>query len=114
MRRDSATLLDIAKASRLIVEFARDTDRAAFMDDAKSISAVIHQITVIGEAVKRLSPEFRDSHPDIPWQDIAGMRDNLIHEYNDVDLEVVWRAATRDVPELLAYLEPLLPKDPSN
>ncbi len=113
MRRDSATLLDIAEAARLVREFTRDTDRAAFMDDAKSISAVIHQITVIGEAVKRLSREFRESHPDIPWQDIAGMRDNLIHEYNDVNLEEVWKVATRDVPELLAYLQPLLPKNAS-
>jgi len=114
MRRDSATLLDIAKAAGLVLEFTRDMDETAFMSDAKSVSALLHQVTVIGEAVKRLSPEFRNAHSDIPWKRIAGMRDKLIHGYDHVDLEEVWRAATRDVPELLAYLEPLLPKNASN
>lgn len=109
MRRDSATLLDIVGAGRLVGEFLRDSSRAAFAGDHKTVSAVTYQIAVIGEAVKRLSPRFRESHPDVPWQDIAGMRDKLIHDYGDVDAEEVWRTATRDVPELLARLEPLLP-----
>ena len=68
---------------------------------------------ILGEAVKRLSPEFRAQHPTVPWQDIAGMRDILIHRYDNVELDEVWEAVTRDVPRLLAYLEPLAPGPPS-
>ena len=64
---------------------------------------------VIGEAVKRLSPEFRQAHMDIPWSAIAGMRDHLIHGYDIVDMEEVWKTATVDVPDLLTALEPLVP-----
>ena len=71
--------------------------------------AVERQLMVIGEAVKRLSPEFRASHSGIPWSAIAGMRDHLIHGYDIVDLEEVWKTATVDVPDLLTALEPLVP-----
>jgi uncharacterized protein with HEPN domain len=64
---------------------------------------------VLGEAVKRLSEEFRHHHPEIRWRLIAGMRDKLIHEYDTVDLEEVWRTATADIPQLIAFLEPLAP-----
>lgn len=63
MRRDKSTLLDIARASRLITQFLTGTDRNAFLDDAKSQSSVLYQLLVIGEAVKRLSQEFRAAHP---------------------------------------------------
>jgi uncharacterized protein with HEPN domain len=65
---------------------------------------------VMGEAVKRLSKEFRAGHPQIPWPLIAGMRDKLIHGYDIVDLEQVWQTADSDVPALLAEIGPLLPK----
>lgn len=104
MSRDEATLLDIERALRLIIEFTVDTDSLTFFEDFKTQSAVLHQLLVLGEAVKRLSPEFREAHPSIPWVLIAGMRDNLIHEYDAVDLDEVWRTATRDVPALLESL----------
>jgi len=85
-------------------------DRATFLADEKTVSAVLHQIMVIGEAVKRLSDAFRGAHPNVPWRRIAGMRDHLIHGYNNVDLNEVWKAVDSDVPALLAYLVPLIPK----
>jgi uncharacterized protein with HEPN domain len=109
MSRDEAALLDMARALRLIIEFTQQMEEPSFLDDLKTQSAVLHQLLVLGEAVKRLSPEFRARHPEIPWTLIAGMRDNLIHEYDSVDLEEVWRTTERDVPRLLASLEPLLP-----
>ena len=77
MPRDEAHLLDILKAARLTVEFKGTADKDAFLVDAKTQSAVLHQLLVIGEAVKRLSPEFRAAHPEVPWKLIAGTRDKL-------------------------------------
>jgi len=97
------------QAAQLILAFIEGMNKAAFDADLKTQSAVLHQLMVIGEAVKRLSPEFRESHSDIPWSAIAGMRDHLIHGYDIVDLEEVWKTATVDLPSLLAALEPLVP-----
>jgi len=84
--------------------------KESFLDDIKTQSSVLYQLAVIGEAVKRLSHEFRAQHPDVPWQLIAGMRDHVIHGYDVVDWDEVWKTATRDVPDLLAKIEPWLPK----
>lgn len=111
MPRDSAALLDIARAARLVIEFTEGTDQDTFLKDAKTQSAVLHQLLILGEAVKRLSGEFRAGHPAIPWALIAGMRDTLIHEYNEVDLNEVWRTAQRDVPDLLRHVESLPPAE---
>lgn len=82
----------------------------AFLSDAKTQSSVLYQLSVMGEATKRLSPELRSQHPEMPWAVIAGMRDHLIHGYDVVDWEEVWNTVTRDVPDLLNRLEPFLPK----
>ena len=66
---------------------------------------------ILGEAAKRISPEFREHHAEIDWHGIAGMRDKLIHGYDQIELTRVWRVANVDVPELLSRLEPLLPVD---
>ena len=107
--RDTAVLLDIARAARLILEFKGDMDKDSFMQDQKTQSAILHQLLIIGEAVKRLSDEFRAQQTNIPWTLMAGMRDNLIHEYDDVDLDEVWKTAKDDIPALLEVLKPLLP-----
>ena len=109
MRKDEAILLDISKAANLAIEFVKGLDESAFIYDLKTQSAVLHQLLVIGEAVKRLSEDFRVAHPDIPWRFVAGMRDHLIYAYDAVDLGEVWKVVQRDLPELLAYIEPFLP-----
>ena len=108
MSRDDATLLDILKAARLAVDFKGKLAKKAFLRDAKTQSAVLHQLLVIGEAVKRLSEDFRTRHPEIPWARIAGMRDKLIHAYDAVDLDEVWKTLTQEIPPLISFLEPLV------
>lgn len=108
MQRDNAALVDIANAARLIVAFTEGMDRAAFDGDLKTQKAILHEIIVLGEAVKRLSQSFRASHPDVPWRLMAGMRDHLTHEYDDVDLDEIWQVVTRDAPALLGQFAPLL------
>ena len=110
MPRDEAHVLDILKAARLAMEFKGTADKAAFLADAKTQSAVLHQLLVIGEAVKGLSPDFRAAHPEVPWKLLAGTRDKLIHFYEGVDLEEVWKMVSSDLPELIRLVEPLSPE----
>ena len=111
MTRDDVTLWDMARAARLASDFVgRVADVGELEDDLLVQSAVIYQPLVIGEAAKRLSNDVRTSHPDVPWSEMARMRDRLIHGYDDVDLGLVWETATVDVPELLVQIEPLLPQ----
>ncbi len=109
MQRDEATLLDVSKAAHLAMEFIRGYDRETFENDLRTQSAVLHQLAIMGEATKRLSDSFRLAHSDIPWKEIAGLRDHLVHAYDAVDLEEVWMVVTRDLPDLLKQIEPLLP-----
>lgn len=111
MKSDESTLFDVVRAARLIVEFSVQTDAESIEDDLLIQSAILHQLLVMGEAVKRLSDTFRQNHPDVPWRLIARMRDRLIHGYDDVDLEMVWTTVESDVPEILEKLAPLLRPD---
>jgi uncharacterized protein with HEPN domain len=97
MWRDDVTLLDVEKAGRLVVTFVDDMTKDMFLNDIKTQSSVLYQLTVLGAAVKRLSRDLRAQHPEIPWALIAGMRDHLIHGYDIVDWDEVWNTATRDV-----------------
>ncbi len=110
MSRDEAALVDIARAARLVLEFKQDMNKEAFLGDLKTQSAVLHQLMLMGEAVKRMSQDFRARHLEVPWTLIAGMRDKLIHGYDIVDLDEVWKTADTDVPELLSAIESLLSK----
>jgi uncharacterized protein with HEPN domain len=76
--------------------------------DKMCYSAVIRQLEIIGEAANRISKEFQAKHPEIPWRKVIGMRNVLIHAYDDVTVDEVWRAATISVPELVKLLEPYL------
>ena len=114
MSRDSACLLDLIQALRRARGFLGDTTQPDFFSDVKNQSSVIHQLLIAGEAVKRLSSEFRSSHPEIPWNDIAGMRDVLIHRYDEIDLVEVWSTLREDIPELIPALERLAAETAGN
>jgi len=105
---DEIVRQDIINAGKLILEFIEGFDKKTFVSDRKTRSAVLYQLTVIGEAVKRLSKEFRSQHTHIPWSLMAGMRDHVIHGYDLVDWDEVWQTARKDIPDLLQKIEQLL------
>ncbi|MEA5620495.1 DUF86 domain-containing protein [Cronbergia sp. UHCC 0137] len=108
--KDSASLIDIAQAAYKIIKYKQGLSRDEFMDDDKTQSSILYQLLIIGEATKRISQEFRVQNLEIPWSLMAGMRDNLIHEYNDTNLDEVWKTSDKDIPELIKLIEPLLPR----
>ncbi len=110
MHRDESYLLDIAKLCQTILRLTINMSEAEFQDDERTHLAVLYEITIIGETVKRLSAEFRSLHPSIEWRKIAGMRDRLVHDYNETKLDLIWVVTQTSIPELLAYITPLLPR----
>lgn len=111
MPRDMAYLLDIPDAANRVKGYMAGVNRAAFEDDEMRQLAVIKLIEIIGEAARRVSKEFQDLHPEIPWARRIGMRHVLIHNYDQIVLQEGWDAATLSVPRLIAQLEPLVPPE---
>ncbi|GBE37804.1 MAG TPA: DUF86 domain-containing protein [Nitrospirae bacterium] len=107
-QRDSSYLTDIINAAEQIEEFIADIDKRQFEESALVQSAVIRQIEVIGEATKRLSQTFTSEHPEIPWKNMAGMRDILIHAYDHVDIDELWNAASASIPALLKKIRAII------
>jgi uncharacterized protein with HEPN domain len=101
MPRDSRVYLeDILEASRKITAYTRNLSKAAFLEDEKTIDAVVRNLEVIGEAVKKLPEDLRAQHSAVEWKKIAGLRDILIHEYFGLDAEIVWDIVQNKVPAL--------------
>ncbi len=102
---DSSNYLGhVAQAAEKIVEFTAGMDYADFAADDKTVYAVIRAVEIMEEATKRTSSDVLARYPGIPWTDIVGMRNIVIHNYNDVNLSTVWDTVVDDVPLLLATL----------
>ena len=109
MKRDySLYIKDILDSISLIEEFIGNIDFDEFKKDKKTSSAVIYQIEVIGEASKQIPKDKRTKYKDIPWKDMAGMRDKIIHFYFGVDHEIVWKVIKEDLPILKKELVRIL------
>lgn len=105
MRKDDSIYIEhILKALQQIEIYVEGLSEEGFLANRMAQDAVIRQFEIIGETTKRVSKEYREQHNNIPWQDMAGMRDKLIHDYIDVDLWIVYRTAKQDVPELLSQI----------
>jgi uncharacterized protein with HEPN domain len=108
MNKDNRIYIDhILKSIDLILDYISDMDQVSFSIDNRTQDAVVRQLEIIGEATKRISKEFRNKNPQVPWSEMAGMRDILIHNYIDVDLGIVWKTASESIGELKALLENL-------
>lgn len=108
MRREDQFLRDTLDACEDIATFLDGLDEDGFRGDEMLRSAVLLKLLVIGEAANQLGDAFPDEHPEIPWADIVGLRNLLIHAYFRVDWSIVWTTATREVPKLREQVRVIL------
>jgi len=107
-RDDSVYVHHILDAIEKIEEYTRRVNKETFYSNTLLQDGVIRQIEIIGEATKRLSFGLRSTYAHIPWQDMAGMRDKLIHDYFGVDIVQVWLTVESDIPALKAEIANVL------
>lgn len=108
MQRDRAYLVDILQAARLAIAYVSGVSEDTFLRDTQLQDAVVRRIEIIGEAARRISASARREMPELPWTEMVGMRNLMIHEYDDVDFRIVWETIQRDLPAVIAALEPLI------
>lgn len=98
---------DILDSIGDIEEFVKDLSIEEFAEDRKTINAVVRSFEVIGEAAKNIPDSIKSKYSNIPWRQMTGMRDKLIHEYFGVDLEIVWETIKQDLPKLKLLIKKL-------
>ncbi len=112
MNRDVLIYLkDILDSIKTIEDYCNNVIKNEFMKDKKLQDAVIRRIEVIGEATKNIPDSFRNKYPTIPWKDIAGMRDVIIHTYFNVNLEMVWKVIEENLPKLKNDIKEIIEKE---
>jgi uncharacterized protein with HEPN domain len=108
MHDPRATLSQIRDAAGRAQQICAGKTMETLLKDWQATAALERFIEIVGEGVKRLTPELRDRYPAVPWKEIAGTRDHLSHGYDDIDYQVLWDAVKIDVPVLLATVEQML------
>jgi len=101
----------ILQECNLIIEKSKDITFEDFIKDKFLTHAFERSLEIIGEAVKQLPASFKEKYPEIPWKEIAGMRDKLIHKYFGVDHEIIWKTIKLNVPELKKWIEEVMKKE---
>lgn len=108
MRDYNLYLKDILSAIDSIDSFVARMDLETFQADDKTSSAVVQKLEVIGEAAKQIPEEIRQKHSDIPWREMAGMRDKLIHFYFGIDYQLVWKTIQERLPQIRPVIQKIL------
>lgn len=112
MKKDPKIFLaHIVESIQLIEEYSKNLNQAKFQENRSLQDAIIRRLEIIREAVKNLPAAFKGKHPDIPWRQMAGMRDILIHEYFDVDLVLTWKVIKHELSPIKKNLTEILSSD---
>jgi len=104
-KQDEIRVKHMLDAALEAVEFSKGATRKQLDTDRKLSLSLVRLLEVIGEAGQGISEGYKRSHPDIPWQEMTGMRNRLIHGYFDIDLDIVWQTVTQDLPALISRLK---------
>jgi uncharacterized protein with HEPN domain len=107
MKDDKIYIDHILQSIDRIEDYLSGKDHQTFSNDFMTQDAIVRQLEIIGEATKRISKELRNTNPQVPWPDMAGMRDILIHDYIDVDIDIVWKTASESIVKLKFLLQNL-------
>jgi len=104
-QRDAAYLWDMLDAARTVEQLISGLDFTQYSNDRRTQLAVERSLEIIGEAAGRVSALFRNAHPEIPWRQIIGQRNVLIHEYGEIKQERIWKVVRENVPQLIELLK---------
>ncbi|HJH25470.1 MAG TPA: hypothetical protein C5S37_01580 [Methanophagales archaeon] len=107
-KTDLVRVRHILDAAREVLEFSTGKSRFDLDTDRMLNLSLVHLLEIIGEAAVGVSAEFRTKYPNVPWNEIVGMRNRLIHGYYDIDLDIVWRTVEEDIPPLVTELEKII------
>ena len=111
MKKDNQFLLDMLQSAELVRQYTTGCSRDEFINNIQLQDAVIRRLLVIAEAARRVSENTRQNLFNISWKKINGMRNRLVHEYDDIDLDIVWDVVQHQIPILIRELESEIPSD---
>jgi len=111
MQRDLQFLLDMLQSAELVLTYVAGVSQGEFVANVQLQDAVIRRLLIIAEAARRTSAATRQALPNIAWLEINGMRNRLVHEYDDVDLNIVWDVVQSELPSLVAELKLQVPPE---
>lgn len=112
MQRDLQFLLDMLQSAELVAKYTAGSSKEIFLGDVQLQDSVIRRLLVIAEAARRVSDPIRQGLPNISWQEINGMRNRLVHEYDDVNFSIVWEVVQTEIPKLIQELKLWIPPEP--
>ncbi len=108
MSRDDAYLFDILDSARGALNYMRGKKHADLATNPMLQDAVVRRLEIIGEAASRVSPETQAKYPQLPWQAMKGTRNRVIHQYDSVDIDIIWEITQKDLPALVQQLEKIV------
>jgi uncharacterized protein with HEPN domain len=108
MERELQSLLDMLQSAQIVIDYIKDRSKDDLSTDLQFQDAIIRRLLIIGEASKRIPENTRQTLTTIPWASISGMRNRLVHEYDEIDLDVVWDTIVHNLPTLILELQKIV------